>query len=65
MDTIPNFVKSKSPQGLRRLMRRNNFRFRAFIKYDIHWVDSEKTWYAWFYIEAEKLNEQEKVELDG
>ena len=65
MDNIPNFLRARSPQGLRRLMRRNNLRLRAFIKYDIQWVDSEKQWYAWYYVDFERLTDQEKGELDG
>lgn len=54
MESIPNFLKSSSPQGLRRLMRRNNLRLRSFVVYDIHWVQSEKSWFAWYLEPREK-----------
>lgn len=50
-ETIPQFLKARSAEGLRRAMRINATRFKAFITYtSIQWVESEKSWYAWFYM---------------
>ena len=32
-DSIPNFVKAQSPQGLRRVMLLNNVRLGSFVNY--------------------------------
>ena len=64
MESIPNFIRAKSPQGLRRLMRRNNLRRRGFVQYNIIFVESEKLWYAWYYLNEEKMTVEEKAELD-
>ena len=49
MNHIPNFVKAKSPQGLRHALFRNNKKHKAFVVYqDIQFVSGE--WVAWFYV---------------
>jgi hypothetical protein len=48
LNNIPNFLKAKSPQGLRRLMLLNNVK--SVIQYtyhDIQFVNGD--WYAWYY----------------
>lgn len=49
--SIPNFIKAGSPQGLRRSMLMNNARLGAFVHYfDIHFVaDKKPYWIAWFF----------------
>jgi len=54
VSSAPNFIKAKSPRGLRLAMLRNNLRLKAFIKYfDIQFVSGN--WYAW-YFEPETLS---------
>jgi hypothetical protein len=45
-------------------MRRNNLRRRGFVQYNIIFVESEKLWYAWYYLNEEKMTVEEKAELD-
>ena len=52
METIPHFIKAKNPRVLRLRIRRNNLRLRGFVDYRIQWVESEQTWYAWYYANA-------------
>lgn len=45
---IPNFIKARSPQGLRRLMVKNNIRMGMEVRYiSINFVNGE--WVAWYY----------------
>jgi len=54
LDTIPNFLRARSPRRLRQLMLANNVKHRGFVVYqDIQYVASEKLWYAWFNVKAE------------
>jgi hypothetical protein len=47
---IPNFLKARSPQGLRRAMLINNTRNNTFYQYfDIQLNPADGFWYAWFY----------------
>ena len=49
---IPNFLKARSPKGLRRLMLLNNAKYSTFFEYkDIAPVleSCKLYWYAWFY----------------
>lgn len=48
IDTIPNFLRSRTANGLRRQMSRNNLRLRAYVEYKVMWVQSEGVWYAWY-----------------
>lgn len=60
---IPNYVSAASPQGLRRLMLKNNARLGAWVQYfDIQQsiVGAKTVWIAWFYEPVEtdaQLNE--------
>lgn len=45
---IPNFIRARSPQGLRRLMLLTNARYGAWVQYqDIQFVNGE--WIAWYH----------------
>lgn len=51
LDKIPNFIKAKTAQGLRRHMLINNVQHaKQFVYHDIQFVNGE--WYAWFYLTA-------------
>lgn len=48
VNQIPNFVKAKTPRGLRLLMLKNNAKLSATVQYfDIAFVKGH--WFAWFY----------------
>ena len=50
--SIPNFVRGRSPQGLRRAMLTNNARLGSFVHYfNIQFVALQKDayWVAWFF----------------
>jgi len=50
-ETIPTYLKARSAEGLKRAMRLNAIKQKGFVNYHaIQWVESEKAWYAWFYI---------------
>jgi hypothetical protein len=57
---IPNFIKAKSPEALRRLMLANNAKYGAFFPYDIMFANGE--WVAWYYRE---LNFTDAMSLDA
>ena len=63
--TIPNFLRARSANGLRRLMRMNNIRNRGFVHYEITWVESEKQWYAWYYVDELKMKDRGGENTDG
>lgn len=45
---VPAFIRSKSPEGLRRKMLQNNAKLRLTNHYfDLQYVNGD--WYAWFY----------------
>ena len=51
LTSLPNFLSSESPKGLRRKMLENNGRLGMFVSYfDIQFVDG--LWYAWYYFDA-------------
>lgn len=55
LDEIPQFLTARTPMGLRRAMLRNNTRQKGFVVYqDIQWVESDRRWYAWFYVKVEQ-----------
>jgi hypothetical protein len=61
IDTVPQFIKAKSPRRLRQLMLRNNTKHKGFVRYqDIQWIESEQVWYAWYYVNYE-LSEVDDV----
>lgn len=60
---IPNFLRARSPQGLRRAMIRNNAKLGMFIKYfDIQFVNGE--WFAWYFVEIDPNEEMLKVQTE-
>lgn len=60
---IPQFVKARSPQGLRRQMLMANARRGAFHKFnDIQFVDGY--WYAWYYAEVTNQDVEDMSEPD-
>lgn len=62
---IPNFLRASSPRALRRLMLRNNTRHSGFVKYfNIQYVESDKSWYAWFFVTEEEFAQLENQEGD-
>jgi hypothetical protein len=44
---IPNYIVASSPQGLRRLMLKNNIRLGGFVSY-YQITFAEGKWFAWF-----------------
>lgn len=56
---IPNFIKAKSPRGLRSLMIRNNTKRGKFFDYfDIQFVKG--SWFAWYYDDQVTLEDFKK-----
>jgi len=58
--SIPNYLTAQTPQGLRRLMLRNNVQHGVrFVYHDIQFVDG--AWFAWFYFPTDErgLNDAE------
>ncbi len=52
---IPTFLKSKTPEGLRKKMMVNNIKMQAHVPYfDISFVNG--FWYAWFMLEEKDVN---------
>ena len=46
--TIPNFIKARTPRGLRLLMIKNNAR--RYARFDYFNIQFSKgSWYAWYY----------------
>ena len=62
---IPHFLSARSPQGLRRLMLRNNVKHGLIFDYKIMFDGSK--WYAWYQLDAvEGFREDiEKAEAKG
>lgn len=53
---IPNFIKAKTPQALRRLMLKNNAKKNSmFDYYQVIWTGKE--WVAWYYDNSDLLDE--------
>ena len=53
---MPDYLSAESPQGLRRLMRLNNFKRGCWHKYDILFVNGK--WVAWYYPAVSTPQEQ-------
>jgi len=50
---IPHYIKARTSDELMRLMFENNSRLKAFVNYfDIQFVEKEKAWFAWFYLDV-------------
>jgi hypothetical protein len=63
--SAPDFITAKTPKGLRRAMLRNNLKQKGFVVYEfIQYVQSDKLWYAWFYVKPKTIREVEG-ELSG
>jgi len=67
IDNIPTYVRAQSPQGLRRLMLRNNIKHGAIFEYKIM-LGPDSYWYAWFQLDygdemlSENINTKEGEE---
>lgn len=52
---VPAFVKSRTPEGLRRKMLQNNAKSRISHHYfDVQYADG--SWYAWYYFNEPKFS---------
>ena len=60
---IPHFIKARSPKGLRRLMLRNNVKYKLIFNY-YQIVFDGKDWYAWFQLDAADALEEELKEME-
>ena len=60
LDSTLNYVRAKTPRGLRRAMLQNNLRLKAFIKYETPYRDSDGYLYAWYY-EPTSLEQLERL----
>jgi hypothetical protein len=59
LNKVPQYLKASSPEGLRRLMLRNNVRLATQIVYhDIQFVNGY--WFAWYY--EEMINDNTDAE---
>lgn len=59
---IPFYIKSRSPNGLRRLMlQTNNNAGLTFHYFDIQFVNGY--WFAWFYKDVDMLRSQDIEEI--
>ena len=59
---IPNYLKARSPQGLRRLMLLNNARASSFYEYlNIQFIPDAKGgyWYCWYYKDVDNQDIQD------
>lgn len=64
LNTIPNYVTARTPQGLRRAMLRVNMRLKAFASfYDIQFVNGR--WYAWYWEDVDPARQPESEVTDG
>ena len=59
---VKNFLRAKTPEGLRRLMRRQNVIDKVGHDYTEIWTGKE--WIAWYYIKI-SLNSTEGESNDG
>lgn len=57
---IPHFISARTPQGLRRLMLKNNVKHGLVFNYYQIVFDGKK-WYAWFQLDAE-ISFKEEIE---
>lgn len=63
IESIPNYLSAKSPKRLRALMRKNNLRYRGFVRYSTpHFVEADSRWYVWYYPDPNKLTEKESLD---
>ena len=64
LSRIPNYLKARSPFGLRRLMLSNNVRLGAQVNY-FQIVFDGTDWIAWFYEEVSVIQEMDEILDDG
>jgi hypothetical protein len=55
----PNFLKSKTEMGLKRLMLQNNIKRKAWHLYSIIW--NGKEYVAWYYIDITDMSNMTEV----
>jgi len=61
VSVIPQYLKAKSPEGLRRLMLIVNMKHSTqFVFHSIQFVQGY--WYAWFYVEQRVIDAIESTE---
>jgi hypothetical protein len=62
--SIPNFVSAETPQGLRLAMYKLNQKYKMMLIFqDIQYAQNK--WFAWYYIEYDRLNTKDQVETLG
>jgi hypothetical protein len=63
---LADFIRAKTPKGLRLAMIKNNAKWKIVFSYrDIQFVENDKRWYAWFDVKmADALREEIKT-MDG
>jgi hypothetical protein len=60
---LPFFIRSRSPNGLRRSMLQNNAKYGMTFQYfDIQFAQG--SWYAWYYRSLENINADDIRELE-
>lgn len=57
VSTAMNYVRARTPRGLRLAMLRNNTRLKGFVKYEAPYRDSDGYLYAWFYEDLDQFDE--------
>lgn len=61
---IPHFLKAGSPEGLRRLMLRNNMRWGMIFNY-YQIIFDGKNWFAWYQLDAVDALSDELKEMEA
>ena len=59
---IPNFLKARSPQGLRLAMLNNNKKTGKYFKYSTPMQSNDGLWYTWFDIDITMDDELTKLD---
>ena len=53
-NTLPHFIKARSPKGLLRLMKLNNFKLGGCAKYFDIAQAKDGNWYAWYFVDIDQ-----------
>lgn len=64
ISNIPHFIKARSPEGLRRLMLRNNVKWGLIFNY-YQIIFDGNTWFAWFQLDAVDALEDEIKQMEA
>lgn len=59
---FPNYLKAKSPDGLRRLMFATNSKYKAWFKYDIQFAQG--FWFAWYVADLSQFTQDDSLFTD-